>query len=778
MMNPETTSTMLRFTGDWPALPVFGLALGLGVLMFFYYRRELRFHTGPSRWVLPLLRSLAVFILVLCLAGPVMRSVTTFRQLGRVVIVADASASMSFTDEIAGNPASGAAAPKPSPSTAATSRFTRVEKSLLDPAGSLIRKLAEKHDVELFALRGYKADRLWWHRDQGKDTSGDLPTSFEFKPDATITNLDQPLRDALGPSPAGTALVVLTDGQHNGAGSPEDLAAGLKENGIPVFTVGYGSEAPPPDLALLNIIAPEAVFAEDRAEGVVVIHDSLAPGLAAQASISYAGKVLWQQSFTTDGSAERRMAFAFPVRELAAAGDVKQTLRLLNFRVELLGTSAPKDRIADNNSRVVALHLLTRKRKVLILDGRPRWETRYLHNHFDRDERWEVAAAFDDFTGGVSESLSAVFPKKREDMMSFDLIVLGDVRPEALSELHRGYIQEFVEKRGGGLIFVDGQRNHLQAWQKTKSASLLPVSWNPGNKSAAPLTYGLSEQGRTLEALRLSDSPSTNVTLWGKLPKAQWVASAKPLVDATVLASLISADKQSMPSMVWRRLGAGSVLWLGSDEMWRWRFEVADLHHQRFWMQMASWIAAPPFLVEDERLSLGTDHLRYQEGDTAELRVRLRDGKGSIVSDAKPRAHVMRNGLEVATLELEPDPAHGGVFRAITGTLASGDYQISVTEGSMPPSDTKLSFRVESHANQEWGQLTLNRPLLEGMARTSGGRFLREGDLSQLPDLLQQLDRQETRVRETLLWSSWWWFWIVITLLTAEWLLRKRWRLV
>ena len=138
----------------------------------------------------------------------------------------------------------------------------------------------------------------------------------------------------------------------------------------------------------------------------------------------------------------------------------------------------------------------------------------------------------------------------------------------------------------------------------------------------------------------------------------------------------------------------------------------------------------------------------------------------------------MRNGIEIASLELEPDPAHGGVFRAITGTLPAGDYQITVTEANIPASGTKLAFRVGSHANQEWGQLTLNRPLLEGMARTSGGRFLREGDLTQLPDLLQQLDRLETRVRETLLWSSWWWFLAVIALLTAEWLLRKRWRLV
>ena len=32
-MNKETTTTLLRFTGDWPALPVFSVALGLAVLM-------------------------------------------------------------------------------------------------------------------------------------------------------------------------------------------------------------------------------------------------------------------------------------------------------------------------------------------------------------------------------------------------------------------------------------------------------------------------------------------------------------------------------------------------------------------------------------------------------------------------------------------------------------------------------------------------------------------------------------------------------------------------
>jgi len=770
-MNEAASSTMLRFTGDWSAGTVFTAAIGLAVVMFFFYRRELRFHSGTARWLLPLLRSLAVFLIVLCLAGPVLRKVTSVRQLGRVVLVADTSASMSFTDDL---PATRDRKGPQSPES--STRFKRMQETLLNANTSLLRTIAEDHDVELFSLRGYKAERIWWHRDKGKDTSGELPGAFPFQPEATITNLDQPLRDALGPSPAGTALVVFTDGQHNGPGSPEELALGLKDSGIPIFTVGYGSEAPPPDLALLNVTAPEAVFAEDRAEGTVLLNDSLAPGLPAMATISQLNKVLWQQPFTTDGKGERTVSFSFPVKELS--GDPKQTMRLLNVRVELTGTSGVKDAIAANNSRTVSLHLLTRKRKVLILDGRPRWETRYLHNHFDRDERWEVSAAFDDFKDGLSATMQEVFPKKTEDLLAYDLIVLGDVRPDALSTEQQSMIVEFVEKRGGGLILVDGQRRHLQAWEKTKAAALMPVSWSPSNPPTSAMTYALATEGQSLEGLRLSDAASTNVNLWGKLPQAYWCASAKPLPDATTVVKLNSTESPNQAAVVWRRFGAGSVLWLGTDEFWRWRYEAADTYHQRFWMQIASWIAAPPFLVENDRVGLGTDRLRYQEGDTSELRVRLKDSQGNIVSTGSPRAHVFRNGQEIASLQLEPDPSHGGIFRAITGSLSSGDYHVTVTEGSLPASDLKLAFRVESQANQEWSQLTLNRPLLEGMSRASGGRFLREGDVAQLPSLLKQLDRQETRTREINLWSSWWWFTTAMVLLTAEWLLRKKWRLV
>ena len=64
--------------------------------------------------------------------------------------------------------------------------------------------------------------------------------------------------------------------------------------------------------------------------------------------------------------------------------------------------------------------------------------------------------------------------------------------------------------------------------------------------------------------------------------------------------------------------------------------------------------------------------------------------------------------------------------------------------------------------------------LLRQMASGSGGSFLREEDLSTLPDLLSPLSSGRVVESDTLIWQSYWWFGAILLLLTAEWVLRKR----
>jgi hypothetical protein len=764
---PSITETTLRFTGGYPPLPVVVVAFVLAGIMWWLYRRELKFVSSRAAQVPAILRSLAVFILVLALAGPILRHVTTLRQLGRVVVAVDSSASMQLTDDTADKTAS-----------ASKSRFHRAEDLLLKGATPLLKKLAETQDVELVALRGMNTQRLWWYRQGGKDTSGDMPATFELSATSPITNLDQTLRAALGPATAGTALVLLSDGQHNSTGSPEEFSTALKASGTAIFTVGFGTEIPPPDLALLAVTAPESVFSKENFQGRLTINDSMPAGIPANVRIESQGKVLWKKDFTTDGKGEKGFDFIFPVTELPppAPGQRDKTLRSVNIQISASGDRAALEKTRSNNARELSIHLLEKKRKVLILDGRPRWETRYIHNHFDRDDRWQAKIIFDDMTDNAANgSLQKDFPKTRDELLSYDLIILGDAAPSRFKAENLEWIVEFVEKRGGGLIMVDGQRGKLDEWANGKTAPLIPVKFGPSSIKHPPSSIELTSDGQRFDALRLSDSPSANTSLWPTLPKVNWHANAEPLPGAITL-----AKAQQSAAFVFRQVGAGAVLYLDTDELWRWRFQVADLYHQRLWMQLGAWIAAPPFQIDQKKLSVGTDRLRYSPGEASEIRVRVRNDNGDIVADAQPRAYLLHDGAEVATLQLEADPTHIGVYHALTPPLKVGTYEIAVAESpSAPRSDARLSLHVSDTGNPEWATLTMNRTLLETMAINSGGRFLREEQAAtDLPNLLQSLDRKQVITQETNLWSSWWWFGAAILLLTVEWLMRKRLKLV
>ncbi len=185
-MNPVTETT-LRFTGDWPLVAVLLAALGLSGLMLWLYRREIRLHPSRMAWLPATLRALVVFILVLALAGPVLRHITTYRQLGRVIIAVDASASMKLEDTPITTELSGTRQPAVR-TGGEPSRFERAEHLLFGGATPLLKKLIETQDVELAILRGPAVQRAWWHRQNGRDVSGEMPRAFPVQADAASTS--------------------------------------------------------------------------------------------------------------------------------------------------------------------------------------------------------------------------------------------------------------------------------------------------------------------------------------------------------------------------------------------------------------------------------------------------------------------------------------------------------------------------------------------------------------------------------------------------------------
>jgi hypothetical protein len=585
-------------------------------------------------------------------------------------------------------------------------------------------------------------------------------------------------------------VVLLTDGQHNAQNSPIVLAKELGDRRIPVYALGYGAELGASDLAVLSVEAPETVFFEDRVSGTVVLKEEMPPGQEYRVKVESGGRVLWEKTLVTSGRHVVRVPFEVPVAALvreaqgsAAAGERRNVVPL--SMEATVGPLAAENELR-NNAAGFLVRATTVKRKVLLLDGRPRWDSLYLRNMLERDSRWQVNALL---LGGADATerwprgeKAGMFPAKLEALNEYDAVVLGDVPLRSLTETEWHWLADFVTKRGGGLLFVDGQRRHLAAHAADAGwplGALLPVGFESEGATRSPAegALELTERGRSVGFLALDSGHADTGVLWRQLRPPQWLSRARALPGSETLLEL-AGDSGRRPALIWRQFGAGRVAYLAFDETWRWRSDVGEKHQERFWKQLIPAVAEPSFAAGDALLSLDTDRFKYPAEGIAEVRVRLHEELLAQGPSRQWRAALWRNGERVATVALSADAARPDLLRGRTAQLEPGAYRVGVEPVTGVTGDRELplrvSFEVGSQVLGELAELALNEELLKRIAEESGGKYLREEFSAQLREMVSALETGRVVETETALWQSYWWFSAVLLLLSMEWILRKR----
>ncbi len=810
----------LHFGGEWSPLAALGLAAVFACAAFLIYRRETRALTNPLCGLLPWLRAGAVFLVVLMLAGPGIRHRHIQGELTRLLFCVDGSQSMGLSDldmdperkEGIARALGWGAAPQPGAEPAANGReagtllarfdkTTRSERvrSLLFEGGQdgLLASLAGRFNIQLLALENSGARLLW----QSGEGMAKLPASLPEPAAASSDLLSDGLLQAASPLKQGvtgagsagenkgpnTAVVLFTDGQHNTQNSPITLAKELGDRRIPVYALGYGAEVVASDLAVLSVEAPETVFFEDRVSGTVVLKEEMPPGQEYRVKVECQGRVLWEKTLVTSRRHVVRVPFSVPVTELvreaqggAPAGERRNVVPL---SLQATVGPLPAERELRNNAAGFLVRATTAKRKVLLLDGRPRWDSLYVRNLLERDGRWHVNALL---LGGADAAerwprgeKDGMFPSKREALNEYDAVVVGELPLRSLTETEWQWLADFVTKRGGGLLFVDGQRRHLAAHAADVGwplGALLPVEFETGGDTRSPAEafLELTERGRTLGFFALDSGHSAPGAEWRQLRPPQWLSRARALPGSETLLELAGGAGRR-PALVWRQCGAGRAAYLAFDETWRWRSDVGEKYQERFWKQLIPAIAEPSFAAGDALLSLDTDRFKYPAEGVAEVRVRLH---GALLAQGRPqqwRAVLWREGARVATVALSADVARPDLLRGRTAPLEPGAYSVGVEsvtgERDLP---LRVSFEVGFQAVGELAELSLNEELLKRIADESGGKYLREESGAQLREMISGLETGRVVETETALWQSYWWFSAVLLLLSIEWILRKR----
>ena len=663
-------------------------------------------------------------------------------------------------------------------------RSVRVQALLLEgkPEQRILARLAAEHDVQLVTLDNGKVQQVW----QPSSGESTLPATLPV-PKGEITNLTSGLEFAVGNQGKAEkgAVILITDGQHNAGPAPLEAAKILGGRKMPVYTVGVGSQIPPRDIAILRTVVPDSVFHEDRVRGTIVLKEEVPPGLPFTVQVKDGDKVVWEKALVTEARALRQVPFEFDVKQIA--DDRIKKLNTTPAGYELLGapielkafvTGIEGDRELSNNEAPMRFRAVTQKRRILILDGRPRWEMRYLRNLFTRDEKWEVStviAGTSSDAGFIRGDKLDTFPNEQKLLEAFDLVIFGEVPKTLLKDEELKWLADFTGKRGGAMLFIDGARGILKDYADTPLGPMLPVEWPAGTQ---PIRTGikslvLSERAASLGAFSLSADLATNSDTWTKLPAPHWLSGAKPLPGAEVLIEA-EATGARVPAAVMRTFGAGRVYYQAFDDSWRWRYEVADQFHVKFWNQLADFVAEPPFAAKDKYVSLDAGLLTYQPGENADIRVRLRGADGKPVADAAVSAVLYRDGQKVATMTLTAD--QGGLYRGKTAALEPGNYEVAVESAAVPDGQlrARTQFTVAARESAERTILSINEGLLRQISSASGGEYVREERIDSLLEKLAPLSAGKVEESDTALWQDWWWFIPIVVLLTIEWILRKR----
>lgn len=771
----------LHFASDWP--PAFGWLLA-GILAgaaWLLYRPIGSIQEVPSyARTLPALRALSVFLIALTLVEPVWESQVREGEPGKIVFVLDGSESMTWNDNKAWRePAE--------PERSRPTRFDRATELLVAEDSGLIPQLSHRFDIAVRRIAdGGSLETLWASKEPIEDL---IPSSMNWKPATwtTTSSIGEAIRELAAGASSGRSqesrevVVLLSDGQSNSGLSPIEASQHLGGRGIPAFTVGFGAQRESDDVAIRAATAPQRVFVDDTLSGNLRIAEHLNAGVAYTAEVSFEGTVLWTRDLVSQGLTSREVEFSFPVGAVldAAKASLQQEAEFVTLPVKLdVRLNLPEDFQPVNNSSAIYTMVTARPSRILLIDGRSRWETRYLKNMFTRDPAWDITTGIGRWAGSSQVTLKE-FPQTQEELFRYHLVILGEIPDSAFQSEQLDWLREFVELRGGGLILLDGARGYLRESGYRPLQDLLPIRWTGVPQSAAealPKQAVLTPAGQGANALRLADeSPDDTAPIWSRLPPVQFVAQVEALEGSEVLANALS-DLGRTPLLVTRRFGAGRVLYVATDEMWKWRYKVADRFHTRLWNQLARWVMRTPLSVQGEFISLDTGAASYQLGQSVEIRCQLRQTDGSPASGQAATAVVRRQSQIVARVPLIEDTNVPGSYRATADTLAAGDYQVEIEAAGFPQSALRLEskFSMLASENLEWQAPTCNAELLEKIAETTGGCYVHEGQVDTLAELLQPLSGGTIRRSATMIWQSYWWFGAAMGLLTVEWVLRKR----
>ena len=390
-------------------------------------------------------------------------------------------------------------------------------------------------------------------------------------------------------------------------------------------------------------------------------------------------------------------------------------------------------------------------------------------------------------------------PATAEELNDFDCIILYDPDPNLWPPDFGQMLSDFVAKAGGGLIFVAGERNAKNLFDRPDDPALawlglLPVMVEPGLyrtdvsvklSSQSAWKLDITDQGKTDPIFTFADRPEENETILQSLPGMFWhfpVTRARP--GATVLARhgdpRMRNEHGQHVLLATQLVGPGRTFFCAFDSTYRWRY-LDDRFFDSFWAHMVDRAGRSKQLGGRYPYTLSTDRTSYRPGSQVTLTARFDNPAERDAGLDALHGEVQIGDDPPTQMTLSPRAGDSSEFQATFQVDKPGVHFIRVWAGDPDLKTVARAATLELPVelpNPELDNPVQDLTTLQAVAHASGGRVFELSDMTGISDAFKTKKVARTLEDRQEIWDAPLIFGMVLVALILEWVLRKKMRLV
>jgi hypothetical protein len=786
---------------EWKSVPKHDLGLLAAAsaaivawLVIMVYRREGKSLHLLSRWSLIFLRLIVLSGILVMLLEPVVVFSRIEPNPSNLIILTDVSGSMNLQD----------AYTDPHQIAGITAALNIKELDLQQQTRRQLfeRALAQGVQKKLEA----NGDRIVHRLDFATRLlpSTTQPTSAEPSSETAGTAIGVAIRQSIaeyqGQPIAGVLLI--SDGQNNTGESPKKAAEFAGASGVPISCLAVGTTQGPRSASITNLEVSPTVFVRDSIPVHVQVESKGMNGNPVTVVLERARN---GQPFDEIGRVPlvlgengQMQTVNFDNLDLREPHPVKLELRA---RLENAGPALK----VDDHSKTAAVNVIEQRMNVLFIAGETFPEVEFIRNMLmgDRDHlnayTWNQTADVD-YEQPCSKGLDPLrrLPETAEELKTYDCIILYDPDPNLFPPDYSQLLSDFVSKEGGGLIFVAGERNTKNLFDRPDDPSLawlntLPVQVEPGLyhtdvsvklSSESPWKIEVTPEGKNDPIFNFAERPEENDAILDSLPGMYWhFPVTRARAGATVLARHADPRMHNEHGqhvlLATQLVGKGRTFFCAFDSTYRWRY-LDDQLFNSFWAHMVDRAGRSKHLGGRFAYSLATDRTEYTPGSQVTLTARF-DNPADRAGIEVMHGMVQLGDNPPDELTLNPLPGDANTFQATFTPDKVANYDVRVWSGDPDIHNVDSAAKVVVKVtvpDLESDSPTLNRAALAEIATASGGKVFDLTNPGEIADAfhIRKVDKVLEDRQEV--WDAPIIYILVLVSIVLEWVLRKKMQLV